>query len=477
MNGFQVKSIDPWEKTAKKAHHWMKGHIVLSIVALVLGVLTLKGVVGAIQLGEPFSVKQIVISAIGNGLKSDNYGHTNILLLGVGGEGHDGGTLTDTMMVASIDQKNKMVPILSIPRDLYVENDLLGWGTRLNSIVEFVTEETGDPEQGIEELTKEIEDILDIEIHYYAKIDFQGFTEVVDALGGIDVYVDKDIYDATYPAPTDSSFLYDPFVLAAGPQRLDGETALKYARSRHTTSDFDRARRQQQIMTAVKDQATSLGVLLSPEKIKDTYSAISQNFESNLSLTELLTLTGMADDFSSEQIVTEVLNDEANKTGGFLYTPDREEYGGAFVLVPYSGDFAEIQTFAQLFFYHPEIYKAKVPIQILNGTTEASLAGLTKMYLVRYGFNIVDYGNAATKNVKDTSLFSVSVTEDKQNTEQTESTLELLPSLTFGEILSEVPVAYLPQNWPTDAQIILELGEDFVDFYKEHGERFYLGFY
>ncbi len=469
MNAFRTRSL----KTSTTPRHWIKSHIFLSIVALVLGILALRGVVGAFQTGNPFSIKQIFYSAVGNSVKMDAYGHTNILLLGVGGLGHDGENLTDTMIVASLNHQDNLVSLISIPRDLYVESEMVGWGTRLNSIYEYVLDSSGDPATAMAELQNEIEGILDVDIHYYAKINFQGFEEIVDALGGVTIEVEETIIDDAYPADAGSDYLYDPFYLEAGTQELDGENALKYVRSRHSSSDFDRAARQQQMLSALKDKALSMGVLTNPGKIKDVYWAISRNFESDMSLSEMVSLVGFAEKLTGESILSAVFNEEANKMGGFLYTPPREE-GDPYVLVPYAESFVELQLFAQLFFYHPEIYADGVAIQILNGTKAESIAGLTKMYLVRYGFNVVNYGNAANANVESTLIIPL---KNGINDEEVNRSMQILPSLTYGEIVEDVPSEYAPDVWPTDAEIIIELGQDFVDFYEDNEDLFYLGVY
>ena len=92
--------------------------------------------------------------------------------------------------------------------------------------------------------------------------------EVVDALGGVEVSPTENLIDQFYPAPDGSSHTYDPLYIKAGTQTLDGTTALKYARSRETSSDFERAKRQQEILVAMKDKAISAGFLLNPVKIK-----------------------------------------------------------------------------------------------------------------------------------------------------------------------------------------------------------------
>ncbi|MBU0981253.1 LCP family protein [Patescibacteria group bacterium] len=455
-----------------KAEKWARGHILISILLIVLGALTLKGVVGALNAGAPFSVKQIVLSAVTQEIQTDRYGHTNILLLGVGGEGHDGENLTDTMILASIDQKNKLVPMLSIPRDLYVEPEELGWGTRINGVYQFILDETEDPEHAMDVLVEEVEKVTGIEIQYYAKVDFQGFVDVVDALGGVEVNLEESIYDPYYPSYPESLGGYETFYLEAGPQTLDGNTALKYVRSRKTTSDFDRARRQQEVIASVKDKATSLGILLNPGKLKNLFDAVSNNLETDLSWSEIIYLAGLADRFGTDAVLTEVLNDAANMPGGMLYTPEREYYGGAFVLIPYVSDFSEIHEFTHLFLYNPTIYLEDTSIQILNGTKIEGLAGMIKMQLVRYGFNVVHFGNAANELPEKTTIFA-----NRELTKVGEETMQALTTVIPAEILPEPPPEYTLENFDTDASIIIEIGQDFVDFYNENEDHFYFGFF
>lgn len=483
MNGFQKTSITPShqaEKPAHKAGLWVKSHILLTLALVVFGFFILKGVAGALKVGQPFSIKQIVLSAVSDGLKEDESGHTNILLLGVGGEGHEGADLTDTIIVASVDLRNKRVAMLSIPRDLYVENQAVGWGARINSIYENLTDEGQTPEFAMNELINQVESVVGVDIHYYAKVDFHGFSQVVDALGGVTVNVQSPIADLTYPAPDGSRAVYEPFYLQAGVQDLDGETALKYARSRHTTSDFDRARRQQELIEAIKDKALNLGLLFKPSQIESLLSAISDNFETDMTLTEALRLADFAKKLEPGAISSQVISDGANLPGGFLYTPEREAYGGAFVLIPYVEDFSEIQRFAQLYFYHPEILDSQIPIQVLNGTKREGLAGLTKMMLVRYGFNVVDFGNGATIPTPQTRLITFPPMEgaSEPDPEVLQKNLDLIESLIpVATPSTEVPSEYDPAVWETDGKILIELGEDFESFYDENKKYFYLGFY
>ncbi len=218
-------------------------------------------------------------------------------------------------------------------------------------------------------------------------------------------------------------------------------------------------------------------MLTSPSKVKDVYSAISNNFESNLSISELLTLADFGSDLEDNSIQSAVFNDLAYTRGGFLYTPEREE-GDPFYLAPFAGDFSEFAQFAQVFLYHPEIAQDQVPIRVLNGTKTASLAGLTKMMLVRYGFNALTPQNAEDKTVERTQIYilpqSSNTDASKEDQERVETTAKLIPLLIDGEINADVPPAYLSD---TEAEIVIVLGADFAEYYEAHSKLFYIGFY
>lgn len=445
------------------------------IVILIIGVFVVGMTYAAakvVSLTSSLSFKQILISFVSSPIEQDEQEHTNFLLLGMGGGDHDGAELTDTIIVASIDHESDLVAMLSIPRDLYIEDETIGnWRvnryyelTKLNYEDEGYDEEDAQT-KSLEDTTEKVAEVLDIDIHYYALVDFSGFIDIVDAIGGIDIYLEENFYDPYYPI--DGTDQYQTFYLPAGENHLDGEDALKYARSRKTTSDFDRALRQQEIIAAIKDKAFSLGVLANPSKLKKLYDAFFDNFESNLSFTEIAHLGGMAEDFSSDSMISQVFSDDPYVTGGFLYTPDRTLYGGAAVLIPSAEDYSEMQLFTQLFLYNPEIYLENTSLQVLNGSKYEGLATDTKTYLTRYGLNVARYGNAARVDRETTSIYQL--TDEEFKTLDAVSTL--IPT---AEVIEEIPEDYWPESWVTEAKIIIELGTDFIEFYEEnYEERFY----
>jgi len=187
-------------------------------------------------LGLPFLANRPEVQQ----LQGEADGRVNILLIGMGGTGHKGGLLTDTIMVLSIKPEAKQAALLSIPRDLYVPIPGAG-SAKINSAHALGEQrETGT---GPALAKSVVGTVLDLPIHYYIRVDFAGFTKLIDAVDGLDINVEKAIADPFYPDERTEG--YAPFYLKAGPKHMDGKLALKYARSRETTSDFDRARRQQ----------------------------------------------------------------------------------------------------------------------------------------------------------------------------------------------------------------------------------------
>jgi LCP family protein required for cell wall assembly len=160
----------------------------------------------------------------------------NFLILG------ENSGLTDTIMIVSINPSLQTISLISIPRDLYVE------GRKINEIAKTFGQET---------LGVYIHDITGLVIHHYITVQFDGFKKIIDALGGIDINVEKEIEDTNYPVGDGT---VETFSIKAGWQHMDGETALKYARTRHNDSDFERAKRQQQVVYAVFQKCNALNI-------------------------------------------------------------------------------------------------------------------------------------------------------------------------------------------------------------------------
>ena len=227
-------------------------------------------------------------------------GPTTVLLLGTDRRSPDyHAENTDTLMIFHLDPNTRRIVIFSIPRDLYVE--IPGHSeARINTAYARGEE---DGTGGLALAGQTVSTTLGIPIQHVALFDFRVFVALIDTISGIDVDVPYDIVDPTYP---DQGIGYDPFYLPAGQHHLDGEMALKYARTRATLgSDFDRNTRQRQIVLSVRDRVKSLDML--PALIAQSpqlWSSLHSAFETDLTLGEIVDLAVIGSRIPADQIVT-----------------------------------------------------------------------------------------------------------------------------------------------------------------------------
>lgn len=376
------------------------------------------------------SIKHLAESA-DKQLKGEENDRINVLLLGMGGSQHEGGYLTDTIMLASIEPSTKKVSLLSVPRDLNIPMEGIGWRkiNNVNAYAEFDEEGSG----GVA-ISQALSDVLDIPIDYYVRVDFQGFVNIIDELGGVEVNVENTLDDPNYPIMGNEEVepyedRYEHLYIKAGLQKMDGELALKFARSRHGLngegSDFARARRQQLILEAVKDELLSTSNIFKPSMIKNIIDEFNEHVSTNLQLWEILKLWDMVQDVNKDNIINKVLDNTAN---GLLTDMITSE--GAYVLIPRSGDFAEIQYYVHnIFSDAPTEYKSKVQVEestleIKNGTWINGLASQEALDLEKYGFDVIRVGNCSRQNFQKSVIYdltfgekmeSLTVLKDKTN--------------------------------------------------------------
>lgn len=339
----------------------------------------------------------------GKKLKDDQFGRITILLIGIGGEGHDGPNLADTVQVASIDPKSKQVAMLSLPRDLYVsvppsaQSDVQK--VKLNE-VHAIGEDTGNPGGGPALLKEKVSEVLGVPIQYFIRADFAGFTQVVDSVGGINVNVSERLYDPFYPKGRG----YEVLDIKPGQQQMNGELALKYARSRETTSDFDRSRRQQETIVGVRDKALSLQYLSNPGKTSQLIEIVGDHIRTDLSLQESQRLGQIVKDIPSGAVQSRVLD---NETTGLL--TDSVGPGGAFILVPAAGpnDFSEIKSFATNYFNHTDSLVEQAGIDLQNASGREGSARQEFDALSALGYKMVGATNA-TATAPETVIYDFS---------------------------------------------------------------------
>ncbi|OGJ43892.1 hypothetical protein A3J23_03435 [Candidatus Peregrinibacteria bacterium RIFCSPLOWO2_02_FULL_48_14] len=234
----------------------------------------------------------------------------DILVLGTNG------AHTDSIMVASINEEKEKISLFSIPRDLYIN------GRRINAYYTYY---------GVDQLERMVESVTGLEMDKYVQVDLAGFTEIVDILGGLDIYVSEDIYDSLYPNGKGGYLTYS---ISKGLHQMDGTEALRYARSRESTSDFDRSERQQVVMTAVRNKLMELDGLMDIKQLTAIFQTVMEYTATNM---DLLDIVGYYYDYKDYDLNTGF----GLTSGNYLYSVINES--GAYVLLPKTGNFEEIQ--------------------------------------------------------------------------------------------------------------------------------------
>ena len=338
----------------------------------------------------------------------------NILLLGIGGPGHDGPFLTDTILIASLKPSTKQISLVSIPRDLAV--DIPGYGTqKINSADAYGEKKQTD--WGGAYATEIVSKTLDIEIPYYIRVDFKAFEDIINEVGGVKVEVERSFTDTMFPAPDD---LFQTVSFKKGLTTMDGETALKFARSRHGDngegSDFGRSRRQQKMLLALKEKVLSYNTLLNPIKINSIINSLEAHITTNLEFSDIMTLIKQVRELDTANVVTLTLDDSP---AGYLRSAFSS--AGAFILVPKSGNFSEIRLAIKNIFSGASIagksnapaqdapagYLPAAKIEIQNGTWNAGLAARIKKRLNNIDIEVETVGNSESKPIEKSGVYQI----------------------------------------------------------------------
>lgn len=305
------------------------GWLIFCITLFFVSQLAIRAFSGNEKYGsETFTPKAIVEEFVTQKVK----GTTNLLIAGIGGKGHDGSDLTDSIMLASLDEEHNIVTLLSLPRDLYVAYPGGKGSGRINSLYDLGKRN----KVGITYLADKVSEITWQTIDHYLVIDFAGFKDVINTLGWISIDVPESIIDREYP---DDNWGYMTFQVQKGLQTFDGDTALKYARSRHSTSDFDRSNRQQLIIKWIKEKASELGIITDVSKISDIYNAIISHLDTDLSIADMGKIALAFSDIKSSDIGVVSLSDSCFSLvkcapWAYLYSPSRDLFWGSAVVIP-----------------------------------------------------------------------------------------------------------------------------------------------
>jgi polyisoprenyl-teichoic acid--peptidoglycan teichoic acid transferase len=390
---------------------WQKKGAKFVVAVLLVGLLS-----GGYLFGKGFLTAREILRGGGGSaalsgdlsqLNGEGDGRVNILLLGKGGDDHEGADLTDTILIASVDPIHKKAAILSIPRDLYIQPE--GYGAmKINAVYATARNEalnnSGNRDQvkqaeaaGFKALEKAIERTIGLPIHYHASIDFEGFKKAVDAVGGVQMNVAEPVYERM--AIDGRSYVLN---VQPGLQEFDGQRALAYSRSRYTSTrgDFSRSERQRALLVALKDRIFTLGTLSNPAKINQLMNAFGGRIQTNLGIEELLRLYEIGQQINTNEIDSIGLADPPNE---FLTTT---MLNGQSVVIPRAGvnDYQEIQNFVRNTLRDGFIANEDATIAVYNGTYVAGLAARTAENLKSYGYSVGEVADAPTKGYKETVI-------------------------------------------------------------------------
>ncbi len=351
-------------------------------------------------------------------LQHEGDGRVNVLLAATSEDDpdHPGGILTDSIMILSIDPVNKGATMVSIPRDLWVDmpNCTLYYQEKINAAYQCGEEigfnEEGFPAGGMGYLQKIVESTFDLNINYYAKINYTAFRQAVDAVDGIDVTIDSPDPRGILDRNFDWICNYSCYKVKwpNGPVHLDGEHALYLARSRNSAGgygmprgDFDRTEYQRKMMISLKEKATSLQTLGNPVKLGALIDSIGNNLVTNFSRDEMIKLYSLAKDIQQDKIKSIGLadGDDAVLTTGNI--------SGASVVLPVAGagDFSQVQLFVRKNMIDPYVVNEKPTIALFNGSGRAGLATEQKDLLESYGYKVVAVENAPTQDYVKTMFY------------------------------------------------------------------------
>jgi len=389
----------------------------------------------------------------------------NILLLGMGGYENDAPFLTDSIMAVTIDPNSHRVMLASIPRDLVVRMNLQSnpnsiWTNKINaayevpytSIICCVAGQYQGRDGGGHAAEHEVGKVTGLTFDRYIAVDFVAFRDIVNALGGVDVCLTSKLDDYTYP---NYGHGYVTLHFKAGCQHLNGEQALEIARSRHAieadqASDFGRARRQQDIMQAIKAKATTVNGFAKAPQLLD---ALQKNIHTDMSLSDMKAIYDWGKNLPNSSIIHLALTAPAPATdGNFLYGGNCG-MGNASQLCAEDPSYRMIHQYIASVFIDQSVLAEKAPVQFANGSyTGSDLANRVTTMLDPLGLQLNDpvgHSNSAKTVILDYSGG------------QFPKTAQWLASYFNATVVPATPADHPPARGQQTYGLVVVLGHDF----------------
>lgn len=256
----------------------------------------------------------------------------NVLLLGIRGVNDPyGGSLTDAILLVSYKISSQQIALISIPRDIYIKLPFQNNWVKINEAYVYGLK-LGGERSGLELSRHTIQRVTGVAIDHIIRVDFEAFKKAIDMVGGIEIYLDK-------PFEEKEQFKgVGTFYLPEGKNHLTSEQALYYVRSRYSTNDFDRARRIQQILIALKDKILQDKNLYSIGKINEILNILGDHVRTDMSIEQMKKYFSLYNNIDFSKIKTKVFTDDPSN--GELVA---KFINGIYVLLPKDGTFDKIQ--------------------------------------------------------------------------------------------------------------------------------------
>ena len=395
-------------------------------------------------------------------LKGEDQGRVNILLAGNSADdvGHNGGELTDSIMILSLDTRNHKAFLLSVPRDLYVPIQNNG-SSKINTAYVYGKQqkfnESGYPAGGMGLLEKTIKDNLGVTTNYYALINYSALRDAVNAVGGVKINI----------ASSSTCGLYDPSIdwtthgplvdLSNGIHTLNGQQALGLARARgdargscgYAKSDFTRTQNQRMLLLALKNKVFSTGVLTNPIKISNLFDSLGRNVKADMQLSEVRRLNDLLKGVDNGKIKSYGLDDINGKN----YLMNYRTPTGQSALAPAAGvdNFMDIKQALRRLMSTNKVVQEEAKVVVLNGTKQYGLAGKNESILENHNITVTTIADAKTIT-GSTYIISKSTKTNKT------ATLKTLKGLYGTHVTTNNPYAAIYK----DADFIVVLGQDQV---------------
>jgi LCP family protein required for cell wall assembly len=442
-----------WKKRLQPSRLAFWSAILACLVLIFLIVKQVAGFTGHTIERFTWSAIKLVTQQVWSPMQMDEFWHVNVLIVWYAWKNYRGGFLTDTLMLASFNPEAWTVSFISIPRDLYVAF-WRGATSRINSLYRSMyLDGKEDHELGISSLLDKVSEITWVPTHYYAMVDFDNFVSFVDEMWWVTVDVKEPLYDDQFPWQNDS---YTVFQVSAWVQQFDWATALKFARSRKSTSDFSRSFRQQQIISAIVEQLKNSVSVTNLWAMKQLYTKWMSLFRTNIGVENMIRLSQFTE--KQPQFFSFVFESDCNTSSYKLTKPwcvlqygNRAAFGGQSVVIPDWAKpsnlsyYVKTKDVAHRLVYRQDVLQEQTPIVIKNWIDKAVakawwykttwIAEEIAVELVLRWFQVQDVNNAETP-LEKTTLYVSNKTKFAKTVEALAAFVpyvEVIESVEFGE--------------------------------------------